>query len=330
MGSQAALIEILDREGQVRALHKIAQWPLSIGRSPDCDLVLPDVHVAGQHALLNWGEEGAELALLPSLNGGWVAERRLQGGERVALGVGGVFRLGSTELRLRTSAQALPAEQPLGHEHEVRGWRGNAWLPILLVFWMGLLWFDQWSAVNPGTPWIDYSSAVLTPLGVLLVWAALWSLVNQLFQRRFPFVLHLKRALVALTGLHLIGALLPLVAYSLSLPRLLVLDAVSFPLGLAAMLWWHASLVWPRAKRWLAAILAALLLLGLVMTVAKRQEQQYWLGPAYLSSLPPPAFRLVAPKSPEAMIESLKPLQAQLKEQANRDNDQPSLDGADE
>lgn len=330
MGSQAALIEILDRDGQVRALHKIAHWPLSIGRSPDCDLVLPDSHVAGQHAVLNWGEEGAELALLPSLNGGWVDDRRLQAGDTAALGVGGVFRLGNTELRLRTSAQALPAEQPLSHEHEARGWRRHALVPGLLLFWLSLLWFDLWSAVNPGTPWIDYSSAVLSPLGVLLVWAALWSLVNQLFQRRFPFVEHLKRALLAITGLHLIGALLPLVAYAVSFPRLLVLDAVSFPLGVAGMLWWHASLVWPRAKRWLAVGLGALLLLGLVMTVGKRQEQQYWLGPAYLSALPPPAFRLVAPKPPEALIESLKPLQAQLKKQANRDNDQPSLDGAED
>jgi len=330
MGSQAALIEILDREGQVRSLHKISQWPMSIGRSPACDLVLTDPHVAGEHARLSWAEEGAELALLPSLNGGWAGERRLQGGETAALGVGGTFRLGNTQLRLRTAAQALPAEQALGHEHELRSWRHRAWMPALLMLWLGLLWFDQWSAVNPGTPWIDYSSAVLTPLGVLLVWAALWSLVNQLFQHRFPFVLHMKRALMALAGLHLIGVLLPIVAYAVSLPRLLVLDAVSFPLGLAGMLWWHASLVWPRAKRWLALGLGALLLLGLVMTVAKRQEQQYWLGPAYLSSLPPPAFRLVSPKSPDALIESLKPLQAQLKKQANRDNDQPNLDGAED
>lgn len=330
MGSQAALIEVLDREGRVRAHHKVSQWPLRIGRSPDCDLVLADPHVAGQHALLNWGEEGAELVLLPSLNGGWMDERRLKGGERAALGVGGVFRLGTTDLRLRTSAQALPAELPLGHEHEARGWRLHAALPGLLLLWLGLLWFDQWSAVNPGTPWIDYSSAVLVPLGVLLGWAALWSLVNQLFQRRFPFLQHLHRALLALTGLHLLGVLLPVMAYAVSLPRLLVLDAVSFPLGLAGMLWWHASLVWPRAKRWLAAGLGALLLLGLVLTVAKRQEQQHWLGPAYLSSLPPPAFRLVSPKPPEALIESLKPLEAQLKKQAGRDNEQPSLDGVED
>lgn len=330
MGSQAALIEILDREGRVRSLHKIAQWPLSIGRSPDCDLVLPDVHVAGQHALLSWGEEGAELALLPSLNGGWVGERRLQGGDSAALGIGGQFRLGVTELRLRTASQALPAEQPLGHEHQARSWRQKALLPALLLLWIALLWFDQWSAVNPGTPWIDYSSAVLAPLGVLIGWAALWSLVNQLFQRRFPFVLHLQRALLALTGLHLLGVVLPVLAYAVSFPRLMVLDAVSFPLGVAGLLWWHASLVWPRAKRWLAAGLGALLLLGLVLTVAKRQQQQNWLGPAYLSSLPPPAFRLVSPKPPEALIESLKPLQAQLKKQAGRDNEQPSLDGVED
>ncbi|MDM4766349.1 FHA domain-containing protein [Pelomonas sp. SE-A7] len=328
MGSQAALIEILDRDGQVRALHKIAQWPLSLGRSPDCDLVLADAHVAGQHALLQWGEEGAELVLLPSLNGGWVDERRLQAGESAALGVGGLFRLGNTWLRLRTSAQALPAEQPL--HHEASGWRHHAWWPALLLLWMGLLWFDQWSALNPGSPWIDYSGAVLAPLSVLLVWAALWSLINQLFQHRFPFVMHLKRALVALTGLHVLSAALPLVAYSLSLPRLMAIDAIAFPLGLAALLWWHASAVWPRAKRWMAVMLGALLLLGLLLNVAKRQEQQHWLGPAYLSALPPPALRLASPKPPEVLIDSLRTLREQLAKQAKRDNEEPSLDGAED
>jgi hypothetical protein len=63
------------------------------------------------------------------------------------------------------------------------------------------------------------------------------------------------------------------------------------------------------------------LLLGLGLQIGSRQEQQYVFGPPYLASLPPPALRVASPKPPEALIESLKPLKAELARQARKDND---------
>lgn len=326
---RAAVIEVFDRDGHVRSVHKISQWPVRIGRSPACDVVLDDLHLAGEHAQLDWVEDGATLQLLPSLNGGWLGPRRLSGGEVAALSAEDRFQLGDTQLRWRSTAAALAPELPMArHQQHVSETRAF-WVPALLLVWLGLLWFEQWTSLNPGSPWIDYASAVLAPLAVVLGWAALWSLVTQLFRRRFPFMAHLRRALVGLTGLQIIGALLPLTAFAFSLPRLLALDALVSAVGMTALLWWHASLVWPRGRRSLALGLAALLLLGGVLSVAKRQHEQRWFGPAYMSQLPPPAFRLVAPKPPEALIDSLRPLEAELAKQASRDNDDAGSDGDD-
>lgn len=326
-GSAGAVIEVLGRDGQVRSSHRIQAWPVAIGRSPACDLVLDDGHLAGNHASLSLQDGQAVLSLLPSLNGGWLGRRRLQAGESLALGPNAQFQLGATQLRLRRAADPLVAEQPLlqlppVHHH----W---ALLPVLLLGWLFLLWFDQWSALNPGSPWIDYAGAVLAPLGLLLAWAALWALVTQLFQHRFPFVTHLWRALLGVAGLHLLSFVLPLLAYAFSARWLLVLDALLFPAGLVAVLWWHASLVWPRARRALGGALVGLLIGALGLMVAKRQEQQYWFGPPYLAALPPPQMRLVQPKSPEQMIDALRPLKDELARQAGRDNDQPGADGED-
>jgi Inner membrane component of T3SS, cytoplasmic domain len=327
MDAGAAVIEVLGRDGQVRSTHRVLAWPVAIGRAPDSDVVLDDAHLAGAHAQLELSEEGPRLHLLPSLNGGWLGRRRLRAGEAVLLGAGATFQLGATQLRLRRSQDALAPELPMLSTAAVP----RRWVAGLLLLWLGLLWLDQWSARDPGGPWVDYVGAVLLPLGLLAAWAALWALMTQLFQHRFPFVGHLWRALVGVAGLHLLNIALPVLAYAFSWPRLLGLDALLFPLGLGGLLWWHASLVWPRAQRVLAGCMLGLVAAGLLLMVAKRQEQQYWFAPPYLSTLPPPMLRLAAPKPPEALIESLRPLEAELARQANKDNEElPADEGGDD
>lgn len=328
-GGMAAVIEVLGRDGQVRAVHKISQWPARIGRSPACAVVLDDSHLAAEHAELLLADAVPTLRLLPSLNGGWLGERRLQAGDAAALAGPALFQLGATQLRWRSSADALPAEQPL-QAHQQRAVKHPAYgLPVLLAVWLGLLWLEKWLEVNPGSPWVDYASAVLGPLGAVLVWAAVWSLITQLFQHRFPFATHLRRVVLGLTGLQLLGALLPLLAFAFSWPRLMAVDALLLPLGGAALLWWHASLVWPRARRGLAYGVVGLLVGATVLSVARRQEQQHWFGPAYLSVLPPPAVRLVDAKPTAALIDALRPLEAELARQAAKDNEQSGADGDD-
>ena len=324
--NRAAVIEVLDRDGQVRAVHKIGQWPARIGRSPACEVVLDDGHVAGEHAELSWTDAGPQLRLMPSLNGGWHGERRLLPGETAELDGMALFQLGATHLRWRTAAAPLAPEQPL-ERHQQRTVKPSAlWLALLLPIWLISLVFEQWLGVDPGTPLIEYSGAVLAPLGGVLAWAALWSLVTQLFQHRFPFSTHLRRALIWLLAVYLVSQLLPALAYAFSWPFLMAVGEVLLAIGTAALLWWHAVLVWPRARRRLAVALGAMLVLVMGLNVAQRQEQQHWLGPNYLSALPPPVLRLAKPKSPADLIAELKPLQAELARQAKKDSDQPGGD----
>jgi hypothetical protein len=321
--SRAAVIEVLGRDGQVRSVHKIQRWPATIGRSPECDVVLDDAHMAGEHAALSWSDEaGPQLQLLPSINGGWAGERRLAVGESATLSGTALFQLGATQLRWRSTASPLAPELPL-ERHQHQSVKPSAlWLAVALPVWLFSLAFEQWLATDPGTPLIDYTAPVLGPLGAVLAWAALWALVTQLFQHRFPFATHLRRVLVWLLAVYALGIVVPAVAYALSLPRLLAVEEVVTLVGSAGLIWWHAVVVWPRARQRLAIALGVLLVLGMGLMTARRQDQQHWLGPNYLSALPPPALRMVSPKSPESLIEQLKPLQGQLQKQAKKDSDQ--------
>jgi len=314
----AAVVELLGRDGRAALVQRVTHWPVRIGRSPACDIVLDDGHIAAEHAelhLLPGG--GVQLRLLDSRNGGSVAGRRLHAGEEAPLPEGGAFQLAACSLRLRTSADPLAPEQLL-FVQPVRHW---ALLPLLLLSMLFFQWLDRWSAVDPDSRWIDYASPLLGPLAFVLAWAGLWSLASQLFQHRFPFTTHLRRALVVIVALQVLEWVLPAIAYAFSWPRLMVIESLSTPVAAAALIAWHARLVWPGARRVLTGGIAGLLLLGLGLQIGNRQEQQYVFGPPYLASLPPPALRIASPRPPEDLIEALKPLKAELAKQARKDNE---------
>lgn len=318
MAPQAAVVELLGRDGRALLVQRVTHWPVRIGRSPACDIVLDDAHLAAEHAELHWRPEGgATLRLLDSHNGGSVAGRRLASGAAADLPAGGVFQLAGSALRLRTSADALAPEQVLVVQ-QVRHW---ALLPALLLAMLFFQWVDRWSSVDPDARWIDYAMPLLAPLVLVLGWAGLWSLASQLFQHRFPFTTHLRRALLVIVGLQVLEWALPALAYALSWPRLMAVEALAGQVAGAALVAWHASLVWPGARRTLNSGIAALLLLGLGLQLGNRQEQQHVFGPPYLASLPPPALRLVSPRPAAELIDSLKPLQAELARQARKDNE---------
>lgn len=320
-----AVVELLGRDGRVALVQRVTAWPVRIGRSPACDVVLDDAHLAPEHAELHLDASGAvRLKLLPSRNGGQLGRQRLAAGDEAALPPGGTFQLAGCSLRLRTAADPLPAEHLLIVD-KARHW---ALVPVLLLSMLFIQWADRWSAVDPDARWVDYASPLLGPLALVLGWAGLWSLASQLFQHRFPFTAHLRRALVVVVALQVLEWLLPTVAYALSWPRLMVIESLSTPVAGAALVAWHARLVWPGARRILGGGIAALVLLGLGLQVGNRQEQQYVFGPPYLASLPPPAVRLVSPKPPETLIESLQPLRAELAKQARKDNEGAADDEA--
>ncbi|WP_343627562.1 FHA domain-containing protein [Roseateles sp.] len=330
-----AVIEIVDRDGHCRETHKIRAWPLRIGRAPESDLVLSDPHVAGTHALLHWDEEAGgapRLQLLPSRNGGWLDGRRLDADASTVWPAASTLQLGTTRLRLRTSLDPLPDEQPLNRADEpVRREARPAWaLPALLAVWLLTLWATNWASGDGSASWVDTVSAILAPLGLVLVWAGLWALVTQVFRHWFAFGAHLWRALVATVALQLLEIGVPLAAYAFNLPRLQALETLAMSAGAALLLWWHASVVWPRASRRLGVGIAAMAIVGLVLTVGRRSEQQYWIGPNYMATLPPPALRVASPKTVDDFVDGLQALEAPLKQQAKKRNEQDVSSGDDE
>jgi Inner membrane component of T3SS, cytoplasmic domain len=326
--SAIAFIDVLDGD-HPRQSFPVAEGgaALRIGRGLGCEICLDDPHLAAEHALLVVGPEPvAQLTLLPSLNGALQERRRHQAGERLDWQSDGVLQLGHTRLRLRHAAAPLAPERALLHAPRSLG------LLLLGLAALLLVALETWLAQEPGAIWLAYGGPVLGVAGVLVVWSGLWALLTQLFQRRFPFFTHLRRVLVYLIAVQLLGALLPALGFIASVPALLLPAKLLLPLASVGLVYWHARDVWPKpASRFvLKMFLAGGLLMWLAMGWTRQEALQHRWREPYLSTLLPPGLRAAPLRSVDALLQDAAALRAPLAEKAKVDAEGNEIDDADD
>jgi hypothetical protein len=71
----------------------------TIGRSPDCRLVIAEPYVSTHHALIQWSEAGWEIRDLGSTNGTWVNQEALPAGQNRTLAPGDLLAFGHADER---------------------------------------------------------------------------------------------------------------------------------------------------------------------------------------------------------------------------------------
>ena len=315
-----ALVELLDRDGQVRHGVAVTQWPVRLGRAIDCDVVIDDPHVAAHHATLSETAGGA-LQLQAgdeTRNGVHLARGLLRAGEGAELGPGEVWQLGHTRVRVRRAGEVLAPERPLAPEP----WRGG-WAALLPLAGALLVWMlaEQWLGNEPGSRLIDYLPALLGVPVLLALWAGLWGLGAKLFRHRFEFWPHLRVVLSFLLAIAVLDAALPVLAYALSWEFLARVRGFVRGALLCAMFATHLSLVLPARRRWLQGAVAVSFVVGTALTLARNvQSSERYFEPLYLSTLPPPALRLAPAVSVEQFLGEAKKLRAKLDAHA-RDGD---------
>lgn len=324
-----ALIEILDRDGQVRQLMRVPAWPVRIGRAIDCDIVIDDPHVAAHHATLV--ERDGQVWLVPrrTVNPVRLGRRRLPPEGAVALDGRTVVTIGTTLMRLRFAGETLEPEEPLRGPQHAQGWRqlGLAGLVAVAALWVG---FEGWVESLPGTPWVSIASMALVAPLALAAWCGTWALGSKLFTRHFAFWPHLEVALFwSLLGMASLS-LGNVLAFSLSMPSLASVGHAGALGAGALMVWRHLVLVLPQKRRSAAWALVAVVGLALALDVAERRfKEQPLAGDLYLTELQPPALRIAPTRSVDEFVQSARPLEKQLGRLA-RDRGEDASDEEDE
>jgi FHA domain len=354
--SALAHIEIWRGE-QLLLSHRVTQWPLTIGRSLDCDLVVSDPHVAAQHLKLHASQDsdGLRVKVLQTVNG--AKHQDLQHGAgsefKVSRSDEPHIGLGPLTLKLRWAGELAP---------EVL-WTGNNTLakpsaPVLqhsktsfatpsTPFWswhrglgaiaavLGIsLWagVDSWMGSDRPDEWLKTAfTALLGAFGVLSFWGAGWALVSKLFAGHAVFWPHVRIAALAFLSLVLLLGGLSVVAFATSWDSLVKHDHLVLGVIASVALGWHLrhATVLPTAR--IAVTVAAFAMTGWgLKTYFDWQIKRDGTTRMYMSRLYPPSMRLASTQTPEAFLKNAQSLKPQLDELlADKSDDGENLDELD-
>jgi hypothetical protein len=299
----------------VRQVVSIRQWPVTIGRAIDCDVVLDDPHVAARHASLAEEGDALNLHVGDSVNGARLLKGQVAAGKTAALPSGEVFQLGGTRLRVRR------ASDPVAPERALAPAGGRVALFVLAVALLVRTVAEQWLNTDPGGRLIEYVPFLAGGATLLAVWCGVWAVGSKLFQHRFEFSAHARIAMSYVLALGVTGVLLSLLAYALSWAFLSRITGFVGGAVLCAMVWQHLTLILPSHRRALAMAAGALFVASsLVLSANSYQANDRIFSELYVSTLAPPALRLAPAITTERFIDESRALKAVLDAHAADDD----------
>jgi hypothetical protein len=310
-----ALVEILDRDGHVRQAVSVEQWPVTIGRAIDCDVVLDDPHVAATHATVTDEDGALSLHLGDSVNGARLLNRPFAAGTKTPLPSGEVFQLGGTRIRVRRASDPLAPERALAPSG------GRLSLFVLAVALLARTVAEQWLDTDPGARVIEYVPWLVGGAALLALWCGVWAVGSKLFQHRFEFSAHARIAMSYLLALGVTGLLLPLAGYALSWSFLSRITGFVGGALLCAMVWQHLTLIVPSRRRALALTMGTLFVAGSAVILSHQyQSNDRYFTELYAPTLAPPALRLAPAVTTERFIDESRRLKAVLDAHAGDDH----------
>ena len=259
------LVEVLDRHGHVRLIERIqldgARRTFTIGRSVDADVVLDDEHVAPLHARVELTADGRLLAGdLGTVNGIVVdGVRRKDGG---GLLVGGTpFRIGRTQVRLRSSADPLAPEKADRHEHRLHISSPATLAGLAVLLFLAQESYTSWLGA-PRDLMTAFASAVSLKAIVVAGWVAAWSLLSKILIGDWRWLRHLAVALGIAIAATAIDAVVTMATFAWALPSWRNASIWTSVVALAVALYLHLrnAAPLPRGRAMALAAIAPLLL----------------------------------------------------------------------
>ena len=306
---KVAVVEVLDRDGSARRVVPVGQWPVTVGRAVDCDVVLDDPHVAAHHATIAEADDALSIRVGESVNGVSWPGTHLSAGETTRLPPGQILHVGSTRLRVRRVSEALAAEERLVPEPAT----SRIPVAVLLLVFFGWMVFEQWLTLNTGSRVTDYLEAVLGMAVVFVLWNGFWALASKIFRHRFEFWPHVRIFVTYLLASGVITAAFPLLSYITGVTLFSKLAGLVSAAVLCAMLVTHVARVLPARRRLAGITIGALYAAGVaVLMTFTYQTQDRLLSEMYVTTLAPPSLRLAPAVPPATFIDEARSLKSTL------------------
>jgi hypothetical protein len=304
-------VEILSRNEGVKFRHQVNSLPMRIGRGYDNDVILDDPHVSAHHALIEQtADSGLVIKDLGSNNG-----IIYKGSRRTEMLIDGnmIFRLGQTNLRVRSADFPVDAEIADTTFYNWEGWRpALAGLTIIVVLTIFTTWIDDTKKFTA----IRYLSTIAGMLIVGFVWCGIWSFANRLFGGNARLGRHLFILGCGLAAIEIWSLLSNLTAYAFSLEIFTRYGSHGFIALAAAMVFFHLLTINPNRSRHFALFCFMLALLGSgLMLMYNFSSKGKLADELYMSERFPPVIRQSADKPITQLISDTTKLKTKVDEE---------------
>jgi len=304
-------VEILSRSEGVKYRHQVNSLPMHIGRGYDNDVILDDPHVSAHHALIEQTADGGFVIKdLGSHNG-----IMYKGSRQTEMLIDGnmVFRLGQTNLRVRSADFPVDAEIADTTFYSWEGWRpALAGLSIIVVLTVFNTWIDDTKKFTA----IRYLSTVAGMLIAGFVWCGIWSFANRLFGGNARLGRHLFILGCGIAAIEIWSILSTVAAYAFSLEMFTRYGSHGFIALLAAMVFFHLLTINPGRSKHFALICVMLAMLGSgLMLMFNFSNKGKLADELYMSERFPPVVRQSADKPISQLISDATKLKIKVDEE---------------
>ncbi|MEO8856396.1 MAG: FHA domain-containing protein [Burkholderiaceae bacterium] len=306
-----ALIEATERHGAVQARLGVRQWPVTVGRNLHSDLVLDDVHVAAQHLSLSQNRPGSvRVRVLDSTNGASIGPRQHGRGEIFDWSPGEVLSLGRLHLRLRLAESPLPDEQPLPRQAWGSGVSTLACVLLLMLLVFVQAWLKVGETQNLAQ---DMPVLLVGALGVLFIWSGAWALGTKIFSGNARFWRHVRIACLAFVAGDLLEFAAQVGAFAFSWENLSRFAYLALVFTAALGIYRHLLVAAPHARRGLALVVVAVLLIGLpTMWGTQWLKNRRVSDQLYMAQMFPPSWRIAKPVPVSQFLQEARGIQQRL------------------
>lgn len=285
--SNIYFVEIINHHGDVQTRYKFSSLPIHIGRAYHNDIILDDPHTAAEHAIIEANEAGILIMRdLGSHNGVFVKNKRLT---FFTIESDTLYRLGQTQIRLRTQDYIVAPENTNSIDRRWEGWP-LAMLSVVIISVLAMS--TTWLGDIENSKSTTYIMNLCVWLGFSTVWAGAWALANRLFGGNTHFNRHLFTLSASLAVLYLWGYLAVYLAYGFSLEIFTRYGSHVEIAIIAFMVYFHLRQVTPRKPHRLKIICAAFALFSSgLMLMRNHQNTNQYTDELYMHDILPPSVR---------------------------------------
>jgi len=211
----AVIVEELNRLGHVINRHKISQYPTTIGRAFNNDVILEDPYVSPTHVTLVDSEEGCVDLKDNSLNGIVYCDKTITGSS-ITLKSGEEIVLGRTRLRFYAVDHQVSETRPIKYSIGfVKKWTQPVPLVLCLLVFVFMLLMDVMLSAKQELSFEKGLAELLTPLVFVVIWASVWTFVGRLIKHQSLFWVHVLIMVIFLMVSNVSGWLVGVLEFNL-------------------------------------------------------------------------------------------------------------------